>query len=87
MLHEERVRAVADQIATRPPGRPITIRKASVSHSVRDRGYKTRCHAVDVSGLDAILEIDPERRLARVEGQVFISDLPPGRRRWNATAA
>ena len=73
--HEQRVRAVAEGLAARPPGATITIRKSSPSHSIRDSGYKARCHPVDVSSLNNILHIDPDKRVARVEGQVFISDL------------
>ena len=73
--HTDRVQTVAAQLAARPAGVPVTIRKATPSHTVRDTGYKASCHAVDVSGLREILEIDVPNRLAIVEGQVLMGDL------------
>ncbi len=73
--HDIRVAVVARQIASRPPGTRITIRKLTPSHSIRDPGYKRGLHAVDVSALDQILEIDAARGIARVEGQVTMGAL------------
>jgi delta24-sterol reductase len=73
--HEERVSAVARQVAARAPGSRVSIRKNTPSHSIRDQAYKSGLHAIDVSGLDRILHIDVERRLADVEGQVTIGAL------------
>lgn len=53
--HTDRVGTVAAQLAARPAGVPVTIRKTTPSHTVRDTGYKASCHAVDVSGLREIL--------------------------------
>jgi len=50
--HEGRVAAVAAQLRDRPAGARVTIRKATPTHSIRDAGYKTGLHAVDVSALD-----------------------------------
>jgi delta24-sterol reductase len=73
--HEARVREVAAQVAARPPGARLTIRKPTPIHSVRDQAYKSGLHAVDVSALDQILEIDTAARVAVVEGQVTIGEL------------
>src|SRR5580692_4322355 len=73
--HDDRVRFVARQIASRPAGSKITIRKATPSHSVRDPAYKSACHPIDVSGLSEILSIDSKARRATIEGQVLIGDL------------
>jgi FAD/FMN-containing dehydrogenase len=75
LSHQDRARDVARALAARPAGTRVTIRKATPSHSIRDSAYKNACHAVDVSGLDQILAIDAERRIARVEGQVLMRDL------------
>ncbi len=73
--HEAKVRAIAGEIAARPPHSRITIRKATPTHSIRDRGYKSGCHPIDVSALGDVLSIDTERRLATVEGQVTMGQL------------
>ena len=75
VTHEERVRGVADQLHGRPAGAKVTIRKGTPSHSIRDTGYKTGLHAVDVSALDQILAIDTARQVAVVEGQVTMGQL------------
>ena len=68
--HAERVAAVARQVSSRPAGSKVTIRKRTPPHSIRDQAYKQGLHAVDVSALDQILEIDTGRRVVRAEGQV-----------------
>jgi delta24-sterol reductase len=73
--HEERVRRVADQVRARPAGRKLTIGKAHPGHTPHDLGYKRDCHAVHVDGLDEILAIDRDERLATVEGQVRLGAL------------
>lgn len=73
--HAARVGAVSAQVRARPPGKLLTVRKSSPSHTVRDRSYKERCHPIDLDGVDRILEIDTSARLARVEGQVSMGAL------------
>src|SRR5215207_1090522 len=73
--HADRVAAVARPIASRPPGTRVTVRQATPSHSIRDQAYKRGLHAVDVSALDQIVEIDAERRVVRAEGQVTMAAL------------
>ncbi len=73
--HEVRVRAVAEAMAARPPGTTVSVRKATPTHSIRDRSYRNRSHLVDVSALDHVLSIDAERGLATVEGQVTMGEL------------
>jgi delta24-sterol reductase len=73
--HTEKAANIAAQIAARPGGTQITIRKATPTHSIRDQRYKANCHPVDVSALTDILDIDPNARLATVEGEATIADL------------
>jgi delta24-sterol reductase len=73
--HQARIRAVSEQLAARPPGSRITIRKTTPSHSIRDSRYKSGCHSIDVSPLNEVLGIDTARRLATVEGQVTVGQL------------
>ena len=73
--HQAKIRAVAEQLAARPPGSKVTIRKTTPSHSIRDAGYKQGCHPIDVSPLNQVLRIDTARRLATAEGQVTVGQL------------
>ncbi|HWI19171.1 MAG TPA: FAD-binding oxidoreductase [Vicinamibacterales bacterium] len=73
--HQERVADVARQVRARPAGARLTIRKQTPTHSIRDQAYKSGLHAVDVSALHHVIEIDAARRLATVEGQVTIGAL------------
>jgi delta24-sterol reductase len=73
--HADRVAAVARQIASRPAGAKITIRKNTPGHSIRDQAYKQGLHAVDVSALDHVLGIDTGRRVVHAEGQVTMGQL------------
>ena len=73
--HHERVRAIADQVKSRPEGKRLTIRKAHPGHTPHDLGYKSGCHPVAVGELTGILTIDPQARTATVEGQVTLGRL------------
>jgi FAD binding domain len=73
--HEELVRRVSEQVRARPPGQRLTIGKTHPGHTPHDLSYKTGCHPVKVDGLDRILDLDRETRLARVEGQVTLGHL------------
>ena len=73
--HRAKLEAVAAQVAARPARSPITIHKATPSHSIRDSAYKQASHPIDVRALDQIIEIDPRRQIAIVEGQVTMGQL------------
>ena len=73
--HEGLVRRVSEQVKARPPGKRLTIRKVHPGHTPHDLAYKDGCHPVDVEGLDHILTIDPDTRVAAVEGQVTLGQL------------
>ncbi len=73
--HEQRVRAVAEQVkATRSAGTPLQFRKATVSHMVPDP-YKERAPEIDLRPLNHILEIDVEARTCTAESGVALADL------------
>ena len=72
--HQAKIGAIAAQMAARPRGARVTIRKITPSHSVRDGAYKADCHPVNVSPLNEILAIDTDARLGTAEGQVLIGD-------------
>jgi delta24-sterol reductase len=73
--HEALVRRIGDEIRARPASKRLTIRKRHPGHTPHDLRYKDNCHPVHVDGLDRILGIDRERRVATVEGQVTLGQL------------
>lgn len=73
--HDARCETVCAQVRARPAGKKLTVRKNTHGHSVRNLSYKADCHPIDVSGLDQVLQIDVQRRLAIVEGQVTMDQL------------
>jgi delta24-sterol reductase len=75
LSHEARVREVAAQVTARPAGSRLTIRKTTPSHSIRDQAYKTGLQAIDVSALNRVLEVDPDRGVVVAEGQVTMGEL------------
>src|SRR4051795_6361626 len=75
-LHARKVARIAGQLRERPPGRPLSLRKRSVSHQVPKRGdRKYTDERIDVSALDAILDIDPGRAICVAEPGVTFVDL------------
>jgi FAD/FMN-containing dehydrogenase len=74
--HAARVARVAGQLRDRPPGRPVSLKKRSVSHQVpkaRDRKYTDE--KIDLTDLDEILELDVEGRTCTAEPGVTFTDL------------
>lgn len=74
--HARRVERVIAQLRAHPPGQPASLRKKAVSHVVPKRDDRRHGDAkIDVSDLDQILEIDPERRICTAEPGVTFTDL------------
>ncbi len=73
--HRRRVGEVAARVRGRAPGQRLTVRKATPTHTMHDRDYKRSAHAVNVSPLSHILDVDTQARVASVEGQVCIGAL------------
>ena len=74
--HRARVARIAEQLRAVPPGRPVSLRKASVSHQVPKRNdLRRRDDKIDVGDLTEILEIDPVRRICVAESGVTFVDL------------
>jgi hypothetical protein len=76
MTHEQKVARVADQLKRRTATTPVSLKKKAVSHEVPKLGDK-RVHdeKIDVSDLDEILSIDPEKRVCIAEPGVTFVDL------------
>ncbi len=66
---------MARQVRQRPAGRRLAIAKNTPTHGVHGHDYRDDCLPIDVSPLNHILDIDPQRRTATVEGQVQLGRL------------
>jgi FAD/FMN-containing dehydrogenase len=74
--HADKVGRVADQLRRRRSARPLSLRKRAVSHQVpKARDAKYTDERIDISDLDAILEIDPVRRTCVAESGVTFVEL------------
>jgi FAD/FMN-containing dehydrogenase len=74
--HREKVARIVARLRALPPGRPVSLRKASVSHQVPKRhDLRRRDDKIDVGDLTEILEIDPVRRICVAESGVTFVDL------------
>jgi FAD/FMN-containing dehydrogenase len=72
--HQLRVQQVAGQLRRHVPGRPLSLRKKTVSHQVPKAGdLRHRDDKIDVGDLDHVLRIDPVRRICVAEpGVTFV---------------
>ena len=77
--HRLKVEAIARQVRERiGKNEPVHISKGGVRHVVPLPGdLRYRSQSIDISSLDQILEIDPERRLCTAEPGVPFSRLVP----------
>jgi hypothetical protein len=74
--HARKVERLASALKRRRSGRPLSLKKRAVSHQVPKAGdLKYSDDRIDVSELDAILEIDRERRLCVAEAGATFEDL------------
>jgi FAD/FMN-containing dehydrogenase len=74
--HTRKVERVVQQLRAHTPGRPLSLKKAAVSHQVpkpADRRYTDE--KIDLTDLAKILEIDPEQRICTAEPGVTFVDL------------
>src|SRR6185312_2640113 len=75
MDHDERVRAISEQVRARPSAQKITVRKKRPGHTPHDYGYKAGKHVIDVTTLDHVLELDREKQLVICEAEVNMGQL------------
>jgi FAD/FMN-containing dehydrogenase len=71
--HDERVAALVGQYHAIQPGAPVRLAKRT-SNLFRPRA-STGVRGLDVAGFTHVLEVDPEARVAQVEGMVTYEDL------------
>ena len=75
-MHAETVRPIAEDLAARPPGRPVSLRKNSPPHQVpKAKDTRRLDEKIDVGALDRILHIDVDRRICVAESGVTFVDL------------
>lgn len=74
--HARKVARIARQLRERTSTRPVSLRKRAVAHQVPKAGDRRRHDdKVDISDLDRILHIDPERHICIAEPGVTFVDL------------
>jgi FAD/FMN-containing dehydrogenase len=74
--HRRKVEEIIRQLRAHSGDRPVSLRKKAVSHQVPKAGdLKYSDHLIDIRALDAILEIDPQRRICVAESGVTFVDL------------
>lgn len=74
--HRAKVERIAHQLRTHTKGRPVSLRKRSVSHQVpKAKDLRHRDDKIDVSDLTEILQIDPVRQICVAESGVTFVDL------------
>ncbi len=74
--HDRKVRAIATWLQERPGGAPLSLRKKAVSHLVpKSSDLRRTDEKVDIRDLNAIIEIDPARRVCVAESGVTFVDL------------
>jgi FAD/FMN-containing dehydrogenase len=75
-LHAAKVERIAAALRARRSRRPLSLRKRAVSHQVPKAGdRKYSDEKLDISDLDAILHIDPAKRICVAEPGVTFVDL------------
>lgn len=74
--HADKVGRIVRQLRTHRGDRPVSLRKASVSHQVPKAGdLRHSDDKIDISDLTEVLHIDPERRICVAESGVTFVDL------------
>ncbi len=74
--HEQRISRIVRQLQERKSTKPVSFRKKAVSHEVprlRDKRHSDK--KIDISDLNAILHIDPEKKICTAEPGVTFADL------------
>ncbi|HTL36035.1 MAG TPA: FAD-binding oxidoreductase [Kofleriaceae bacterium] len=82
--HAQKVDRIAKQLRAHTGGRPVSLKKKSVSHQVPKAGdLRHRDDKIDISDLTEIIEIDPVRRVCVAESGVTFVDLVSATLRHN----
>lgn len=62
-------------LASIKQGKPLSLKTSSASHTTRSKSYNNDKIALDISGLNQILKIDPEEKCVHVEPRVSMEQL------------
>lgn len=84
LTHEQKVERIAQQLQERKSTEPVSLKKKAVSHEVpkpNDKRYLDE--KIDVSDLDEILSIDPEKQICIAEPGVTFVDLVKATMKYN----
>jgi FAD/FMN-containing dehydrogenase len=74
--HDRKVERIARRLRAHTGTRPLSLRKRAVAHQVPKNGDRRRNDdKIDLTDLDAILHVDPERRICVAEPGVTFVDL------------
>src|SRR5688500_6144833 len=74
--HERKVARIADQLKRHTGPKPVSLKKKAVSHEVPKLSDKRHDdEKIDISDLNEILLVDPERRICVAEPGVTFVDL------------
>jgi FAD/FMN-containing dehydrogenase len=75
-LHAAKVARIASQLRAHPGTRPVSLRKSAPPHQVpKARDLRRRDDKIDISDLDAIIDIDPVAQTCTAEAGVMFVDL------------
>lgn len=76
LSHEHKIAKIADQLKKHDSTKPLSIKKKAVSHEVpKPNDKKHTDEKLDLSELNEILKIDPEKKICVAEPGVTFSDL------------
>ena len=74
--HAEKVARIVAQLRAHTGTRPVSLRKKAVSHQVPKAGdLRHRDDKIDITDLDEVLSIDPDKRICIAESGVTFVDL------------
>ena len=74
--HDQKIARITEQLKRHTGTKPVSLKKKAVSHEVPKLGDKRRFdEKIDISDLNEILHIDPERRICVAEPGVTFVDL------------
>jgi FAD/FMN-containing dehydrogenase len=75
-IHAAKVERIARQLRERTSTAPVSLRKKAVAHQVpKARDMRHKDDKIDISDLNAIISIDPEKRVCVAEAGVTYVDL------------
>src|SRR5688572_17686053 len=76
MSHGDKVARIAAQLRAHSGDKPVSLRKASVSHQVPKAGdLRHKDDKIDISDLTEIISVDPVKRVCVAESGVTFVDL------------